>query len=75
MGNTQLSINDNNTHGPVDPVNIEDTCFVSTESDSSGLRWSQLSYTVLGLGDTNYTNFCNFSKNLDEKLHALGAKR
>ena len=36
---------------------------------------SSLTYTVLGLGDTNYTNFCNFGKNLDEKLHNLGAQR
>ena len=36
---------------------------------------SKLHYTVLGLGDTNYTNFCNFGKNLDEKLKSLGAIR
>ena len=37
--------------------------------------WPNIFYSILGLGDTNYTNFCNFGKNLDEKLHKLGAKR
>ncbi|XP_047490875.1 methionine synthase reductase-like isoform X2 [Penaeus chinensis] len=34
-----------------------------------------LSYTILGLGDTNYTNFCNFGKTIDQKLQDLGGKR
>ncbi|XP_045594122.1 methionine synthase reductase [Procambarus clarkii] len=36
---------------------------------------SHLSYTVLGLGDTNYTHFCNFGKTIDQKLQALGGNR
>ncbi|XP_065839167.1 methionine synthase reductase-like [Oscarella lobularis] len=32
-----------------------------------------LKYSVLGLGDSNYTNFCNFSKNLNRRLLELGA--
>lgn len=32
-----------------------------------------LSFTVLGLGDTNYTNFCNFGKMLSRRLEELGA--
>ncbi|XP_069956956.1 methionine synthase reductase-like [Cherax quadricarinatus] len=36
---------------------------------------SHLSYTVLGLGDTNYNNFCNFGKTIDKRLHSLGAHR
>ncbi|XP_028403678.1 methionine synthase reductase-like [Dendronephthya gigantea] len=32
-----------------------------------------LHYTLLGLGDTNYTNFCNCSKNLNSRLLDLGA--
>lgn len=28
---------------------------------------------ILGLGDTNYTNFCNMAKRLDKKLSDLGA--
>eukprot|EP00730_Choanoeca_flexa_P000613 TRINITY_DN10268_c0_g2_i3.p1 TRINITY_DN10268_c0_g2~~TRINITY_DN10268_c0_g2_i3.p1 ORF type:complete len:693 (+),score=171.43 TRINITY_DN10268_c0_g2_i3:32-2080(+) len=33
----------------------------------------QLSYTVLGLGDTNYTNFCQMGKNFHKRLSELGA--
>ncbi|KAG0724632.1 Methionine synthase reductase [Chionoecetes opilio] len=41
----------------------------------SGSSLTHLSYTVLGLGDTNYTNFCNFGKTVDKRLGALGAQR
>ncbi|KAJ8902981.1 hypothetical protein NDN08_006298 [Rhodosorus marinus] len=33
-----------------------------------------VSYAVLGLGDTNYTNFCNGSKRLERALKKYGAK-
>ncbi|KAL3837612.1 hypothetical protein ACJMK2_022958 [Sinanodonta woodiana] len=35
---------------------------------------SHLHYAVLGLGDSNYTSFCNCSKSLDRRLQELGAK-
>ncbi|XP_076064807.1 methionine synthase reductase-like [Oratosquilla oratoria] len=38
-------------------------------------HFSRMHYTVLGLGDTNYTNFCNFGKTVDARLESLGAKR
>ncbi|XP_070546978.1 methionine synthase reductase-like [Ptychodera flava] len=34
-----------------------------------------LSYTVLGLGDSNYTSFCKNGKNFDQRLEQLGATR
>ncbi|XP_071544761.1 methionine synthase reductase-like [Panulirus ornatus] len=45
------------------------------KKDQPNNTLSHLSYTVLGLGDTNYTNFCNFGKTVDQKLQALGGNR
>ena len=36
---------------------------------------AHLNYSVLALGDTNYSAFCQFGKNCDERFEKLGAKR
>ncbi|CAF2086670.1 unnamed protein product [Rotaria magnacalcarata] len=36
---------------------------------------SHMKYTVLGLGDTNYSNFCNCGRVLDRRFEELGASR
>jgi sulfite reductase (NADPH) flavoprotein alpha-component len=36
---------------------------------------SHLQYSVLALGDTNYSAFCQFGKNCDERFEQLGARR
>jgi sulfite reductase (NADPH) flavoprotein alpha-component len=38
-------------------------------------RFENLSYALLALGDRNYEHFCKFGRDLDEKLHSLGAYR
>ncbi|KAJ1916589.1 hypothetical protein H4219_003708 [Mycoemilia scoparia] len=41
---------------------------------SSASLYPNLKYAILGLGDTNYSNFCNTAKVLDSQLKKTGAK-
>ncbi|XP_047737408.1 methionine synthase reductase-like [Hyalella azteca] len=63
------------TTGDGDPPDTAKKLWRVLNKCSKALNVDHLTYTVLGLGDTNYTNFCNFGKNLDKILHKLGAKR
>ncbi|KAJ3354718.1 hypothetical protein GGF32_002397 [Allomyces javanicus] len=37
--------------------------------------WPQIKYALLGLGDTNYSNFCGAAKRLEKRVSELGASR
>ncbi|KAJ1979242.1 hypothetical protein H4R34_002910 [Dimargaris verticillata] len=39
-----------------------------------GADWSHVRYALLGLGDTNYDNFCNGGRRLDQKLQEIHAQ-
>jgi sulfite reductase (NADPH) flavoprotein alpha-component len=43
--------------------------------EQQGATLTNLSFSVLALGDTNYQHFCGFGKNVDQRLEELGAKR
>ncbi|KAJ2474195.1 hypothetical protein IWW56_005873, partial [Coemansia sp. RSA 2131] len=36
--------------------------------------YAHLRYAILGLGDTNYSNFCNTAQRLDKQLGEVGAR-
>ncbi|ORX74264.1 riboflavin synthase domain-like protein [Linderina pennispora] len=40
---------------------------------SNKTAYTHLRYAILGLGDTNYSNFCNTAQRLDKQLQAAGA--
>ena len=54
------------------PTTAEDFCI--SLSESQDLDLSEMNYTVLALGDTNYPEFCATGKQIDSDFSRLGAK-
>jgi sulfite reductase (NADPH) flavoprotein alpha-component len=51
------------------------TAFWSHISADTAPKLENLNYSVLALGDKNYSEFCGAGKKFDERLESLGAKR
>ena len=62
------------TYGDGDPPDNAREFWNYLNSDSAP-KLERLEYAVLALGDRSFAHFCNFGKNMDNRLEILGAKR
>lgn len=62
------------TYGDGDPPDNAQA-FWDALSAESAPSLSNVNYSVLALGDTNYEQFCQFGKELDARMEQLGANR
>ena len=62
------------TYGDGDPPDNAQAFWDYLKSDTAP-PLSQLHFSVLALGDTNYAEFCAFGKKCDERFEQLGAQR
>lgn len=62
------------TYGEGDPPDNA-TAFWQWLSAETAPRLEAVQFSVLALGDSNYEKFCQFGKDVDARLEALGAKR
>jgi sulfite reductase (NADPH) flavoprotein alpha-component len=64
----------NSTWGEGDPPDNAVSFWKALQAQE-GAPLTNLSFSVLALGDTNYEQFCGFGKKIDKRLEELGAKR
>ena len=62
------------THGDGDPPD-DARGFVEHLAGKRAPKLENLAYSVLALGDSSYPKFCETSRQVDERLAALGARR
>ena len=62
------------TYGDGEPPDNAKDFWASLSSDAFP-RLTGIPFSVFALGDTNYEKFCQFGKDIDLRLEALGAKR
>jgi sulfite reductase (NADPH) flavoprotein alpha-component len=62
------------TYGDGEPPDNAQGFWGHLKGEGAG-HFAHLSYSVLALGDTNYSAFCQFGVNCDERLAELGANR
>ena len=62
------------TYGEGDPPDNAEALHAALMADDAP-KLEGVNYSVMGLGDTNYADFCQCSKEFDARLEALGAKR
>lgn len=60
------------THGEGDPPETA-VKFFERLKEATGTPLASMKYTVLGLGDKSYSEFCGFARKLDAQLERLGA--
>ncbi|KAJ2401444.1 hypothetical protein GGI23_001394 [Coemansia sp. RSA 2559] len=61
------------TTGDGDPPDNSARFWRALKKTARGETHKHLRYAILGLGDTNYSNFCNTAQRLDKQLGEIGA--
>uniref|UniRef100_A0A7S3Q8M7 Methionine synthase reductase n=1 Tax=Chaetoceros debilis TaxID=122233 RepID=A0A7S3Q8M7_9STRA len=49
--------------------------YIKRKSTANTMPFQHVAYAVLGLGDTNYDQFCETGNIIDKKIHSLGGRR